>query len=915
MYRNACRRALIIATAAAVCRIAAPAAAQTAKAIPTPESVFGFPVGADYKLFTYDQSIDYFRKLAAASNRIKLIHVGKTAFGKDWTVAIISSPDNLAKLAHYREINMRLAHPDGLSAAEAKRLARDGKVFVDISGGLHASEIAGSQHTPQVAYEVLSRANEPEMKAILDNDIFILWPSINPDGQDIVVNWCRARDAAQGQPVAPMELYEKYVGHDNNRDSYMLNVVESRVIQRTWREWEPDIVYVQHQSSPFPTRIWIPPFADPIGYRAPAIMGREVNAIGTRIAEELDAHGQPGAVHQLETYDAWYPGYIDYMPMYQNIPAWWTETQGGNCATPRTTTLDSLPRAYRDLRPTSLYNSPWAQGTWGLRDAVNYMVTADLATLDYAARYKTELLYDRYQSARNTIQQFKTSAPYAYVIPQNQYDPVAPVELLRRMAFMGVRIKQLDRDMTYDGASYPKGTWVIPMDQEYAQLVRELFEPQHYPDMGDDTPYDAAGWTLPYQMNVNVVEEKSPLSDDFRAALKPIQGKAVDWHTDPNEPFTTNAEAAGIVPLPGEVTGSGEQLVVDPAQNNSFRVINRGLAAGATLKYLPATSGRSGRYVLSGGDAAKIDAAVKDLWVHAERTSGADGGVATPTRIAVYKAAPGNMDEGWTEWLFDSFGYKYTLITPADLRAGNLGARFDAIVFASQGLGAGGGRGGRGGGGGGGAPGRGGRGGGAGADSAVADEIKAVDEFTRSGGTVVVWNQGTTSIINALHLPVRNVVAGIDRREYFTGGSIMQIIPDRTHPVMAGMPERADVFVQNSPVFTTQDGFEGAVLAKYPSDASPLRSGFLSGAQFMQGFAAALDVKRDRGHVVLLAFQPEWRGQPTGTFRTVFNAAFYARDVADSVKPNAGFWTAPPIPARADSARGGGRGRGGPPSR
>ena len=181
MYRNACRRALTTATAVVVCRTAAPAIAQTAKPIPTPESVFGFPVGADYKLFTYDQSIEYFRKLAAASNRIKLIHVGKTAYGKDWTVAIISSPDNLAKLAHYREINMRLAHPDGLSAAEAKRLAHDGKVFVDISGGLHASEIAGSQHTPQVAYELLSRASEPDMKAILDNDIFFLWPSINPD--------------------------------------------------------------------------------------------------------------------------------------------------------------------------------------------------------------------------------------------------------------------------------------------------------------------------------------------------------------------------------------------------------------------------------------------------------------------------------------------------------------------------------------------------------------------------------------------------------------------------------------------------------------------------------------------------------------------------------------------------------------
>jgi hypothetical protein len=187
-----------------------------------------------------------------------------------------------------------------------------------------------------------------------------------------------------------------------------------------------------------------------------------------------------------------------------------------------------------------------------------------------------------------------------------------------------------------------------------------------------------------------------------------------------------------------------------------------------------------------------------------------------------------------------------------------------------------------------------------------------VDEFTRGGGTIVAWNQGTSSIINALRLPVRNIVAGLDRREHFTGGSVMRVITDSAHPVMAGMPPRADVFVFNSPVFTTLDGFDGAVLAKYPADASPLRSGFLNGAQYMQGFAAALDVKRDKGHVILFAFQPQWRGQPTGTFRTVFNAAFFGHDVADQAKGTPGFWTAPPLPTpRVDSTAG--RGRAGRP--
>ena len=873
-----------------VTAIASRAGAQ--KPLPTPDAAFGFPVGADNKLFDYEQSIAYFRRLAAATNRVKLIDVGQTSFGRTFTVALISSPENLARLDLIRRGNLRLAHPEGLTDVEARRLARDGKVIVDISGGLHASEIAGSQHTPLLAYQLLANADDPKNKAILDNVVLFLWPSINPDGQDIVVNWCRARDEQKN--TGAMELYQKYIGHDNNRDAYMLNVIESRVIQRTWRDWEPDIIYVHHQSSPFPTRIWIPPFADPVGLRVPPIMAREVNAIGTRIAEELDANGQPGAVHQLATYDAWYPGYIDYMPMYQNIPSWWTETQGGNCATPRTTTVDSLPPDYRDLRPTSMYLSPWAQGKWGLRDAVNYMVTASMATLNYAAKFREEILYNRYQSGRNTIQQYRTSAPYAYLIRQTQHDPVAPAELLKRMAFMGVHVKQLDRDMTYDGAPYAKGTWVIPMDQEYAQLARELFEPQKYPEIKDDTPYDAAGWTLPYQMNVDVVEGRAPLPTEFRAALTPVQGKTVDWRGAPDAPFTTNAEAAGISPLPGQLTGDGNLLVLDPAQNNSFRLLNRALGAGATLRFAPSTPTRSGRWIIGGADPTKVQGWASDLFVRATRAAddAVPNAVPARARIALYKAAPGNMDQGWTEWLFDTHDFHYTLISPADLHAGNLAARFDVVVVASQGLTS---------------AGRGTRDAGRGPREAVDSatraaqqmedsiRVRAFDDFVRAGGTLVAWNQGASAVATALRLPVKNVVAGMARRDYFTGGSIMQAVIDTTHPVMSGMPARADVFVFNSPVFTTLDGFDGSVLAKYPNEGAILRSGYLVGQKYMQGLAAALDVKHDRGHVVLFAFQPQWRGQSTGTFRVVFNAALFGGDVAAQARGAPGFWSAPTL--------------------
>lgn len=860
------------------------AAAQDAR-IPTPESVFGFPVGADYKLFDYGESIAYFRRLAEASDHIRLLEVGKTSFGRPWIVAIISSPENLEHLEEYRQINMRLAHPQGLSDDEARHLAEEGRMIVDISGGLHASETAGAQHTAQLAYELLSRADEPSTREILDNVIFFLWPTINPDGQDMVVNWCRERDA--GRNPAPMELYQKYIGHDNNRDAYMLNVVESRVVQRTWRDWEPGIIYVHHQSSPFPTRIWIPPFADPVGVNAPPIPARTINTIGMTIAQELEANGQPGATHMLATFDAWYPGYVDYMPVYQNIPAWWTETQGGNCATPRTTTLDSLPADYRDLRPTPLYLSPWKEGTWRLRDAVDYMVTASKATLRYAARNREDLLYNRYQSGRNVIARYTNGAPYAYLVPQAQHDPVAPAELLRRLAFMGVRISQTDRELTYDGQKFPAGTWVIPMDQEFAELVRELFSVQDYPDLPQGRPYDAAGWTLPFQMNVRVVAGQTPLSTEFRSALRPVRGTAVDWTTAPDAPFNTNAVAAGIVPPPGRVTGSGDRLALDPAQNNSFRLINRALAAGGQLRFQPADGARGARYLVSGVPAERLSAWATELSVVAERTSArtSAGAVAAPARIGLYKAAPGNMDQGWTEWLFDTYGFDYTLVSPADVRAGNLADRFDVIVIASQSIG--------------GPPGAARRG--APVDSAAAAAARAesaalvsgFDTFVRGGGTVVAWGRGSNSAIDALRLPVRDVVQGLSRNEFFTGISLMQVATDTRHPLMAGMPGKADVVVGNSPVFTTLDGFQGTVLASYARDGSPLRSGWVNGVERMQGGAAAVDVKHGEGHVVLIAFQPQWRGQPHGTFRVVFNSLFFAGDVASGAKGTPGFWTAP----------------------
>src|SRR5919197_796434 len=429
--------------------------AQSRWSIPAPDAVLGFAPGADYKLATYDQTIEYFRRLAASSKYIRLMEAGQTSQGRTMYFALISTPDNLARIDRYREIWQRLAHPQGLTDAQAEQLAREGKALVHIDGGLHATEVAGPQHTSLLAYDLLSTAGQPATTALLENVIVMLWPTINPDGQQMVGEWYM-KNVGTPYELSPLpQLYQEYVGHDNNRDAYMLNMIESRAIEHTWRQWEPQIIYTHHQSGPFPTRIWLPPFSEPVGREAPYLLAREVNMIGMAIAKGLEEHGQIGATHMGTAFDAWYPGYIDYAPNFKNVAAFWTETALYQYATPHTYTIDDFPASMRDLRPQSLYSSPWPPGPWRLRDAVDYMETASLSVLEYAAKYKDSQLFDRYKAGVEQIALGKKKPPFEYFVPQDQRDPVAAVELLRRLAFGGGRGSPLTAPLTFGGDTFP----------------------------------------------------------------------------------------------------------------------------------------------------------------------------------------------------------------------------------------------------------------------------------------------------------------------------------------------------------------------------------------------------------------------------------------------------------------------------
>jgi hypothetical protein len=662
------------------------------------------------------------------------------------------------------------------------------------------------------------------------------------------------------------------------------------VLARVWQEWDPQIIHVHHQSSPFPTRIWLPPFAEPIATQAPPLMSRTVNTIGMTIAQMLEARGLPGAVHMGTGFDAWYPGYVDYMPLLQNQAAFWTETALYRYATPHFYTLQDFPADRRDLRAESLYPSPWQGGWWRLGDAVEYMRVASIAVLDYAAKYGEDLLYNRYQSGRDQAAHYAASPPYAYFVPREQRDPVAPVELLRRLAFNGLRVHQLTADVTHEGLTHPAGTWVLPMDQEFAELARQVLEVQTYPDLREypegppEQPYDAAGWTLPYQMDVRVVAATQPLDDAVRAAMEPLTTDAVPWDTDVDDAspfdrvdgvgFDVHPVAAAIRPPLGTVSGSGGALVLDPSQNNTFRALNDAWSAGATVRFA------AGRYVVSDLSGQTRDRMVSDYALRATAGS-ADGIVLPRPRLGLYRPWSPSMDEGWTRWVLEQYGFAFTNLRDADVHADDLRARYDVVVLPSErsgllmdgfakgtvppryegGLGA--------------------------------EGVRALDAFVRAGGTLVCMSASSDLCIEELHLPVRNVAGELGREEFFSAGSILEVRADGAHPLMAGMPERAKIFFDRSPVFTTLEEFDGAVLAAYDAEGSPLLSGYLLGEQVLQGHAAAVDVRLGEGHVVLIGFRPQWRGQPHGTFRALFNAALFHGGVAAGATGTEGFWERP----------------------
>jgi hypothetical protein len=871
---------LRILLAAAFC-VTSTAALPLAAQVPPPEQYLGFRPGADHMLAGYEPIERYFRALGEASDRVIIEEIGASTLGRPLLLAVISSEENLRARERYREISRRLALARDLTADEARALAREGKIIIWIDGGLHATEVAHGQMTPELAHW-LATDESAEARRIRENAIVLVMPNMNPDGLDIVANWYMGNVGTPYETAPVPELYHPYIGHDNNRDWYMFTQVESQAVaHQLYHVWFPQIVYNHHQSSPFPGRIWGPPFADPVNPNLDPLVVSGLNRIGEAMRTRFDFEGLPGYNSGI-VFDLWWNGSMRGGPNFHNMLGFLTETALYRYATPYCYDESEVPDDFGARAgnlpakiPSTSYTNPWLGGCWHLRDAIDYMLIASRAVMDHGATLSEELLYNAYHIGARQIARGERAegGPFAYVIdPRVQHDAGTAIELLRTFRLGGIEVRRADAPFSAGGRQYDAGTFVIG-PQAFRPFVVDLMEPKQFPDRRQYPggppipPYDMTGYELSLQMGVHADRVAQPF------ALPPI--------------------ATEIATPDGGVRGSGGWgYLLGRESNAAVLAANRLLAHGARLASTASPMQQAGRdwpagtLVISGGsrDAAHDVGRALGLELHAlDAPPAVELHELRAPRIGIYRSHAAPMPEGWTRWLLEQYDFDYDSLTDADLRGDALDG-YDIIIVPDQGARAivrghepgtmpeayVGGMG----------------------DAGVA----ALRRFVENGGWLLTFNASIDFAIEAFGLPVRNVTAGLPTERFFIPGSLVRVDVESTDPLAHGMRSDAIAMFARSQVMALEPlpantGSSGAgqaaagsgarigepvVYARYTA-RDFLASGWaLGGEEHLAGQIAALRVPVGAGQVVLLAFSPHFRGQPHNTYKLLFNPLFAA---------------------------------------
>ena len=760
------------------------------KTIPAPADVLGFTPGDDRKLASWAKVVEYFQKLATSSDRVKFEEIGKSTMGAPFVYVTISAPENLKRLNEFKEIQQQLADPrilaDGITntdvrnrlQAENSKLARRnwtradrkaadliarGKTVVAITCGIHSTEVGSYLSSMLIAYRLAS-ANEPEVQEILKNTIILLVPSTNPDGVDIVNNWYQKTLGTPYEGTDPPELYHKYTGHDDNRDWYAFTQAETQlVVDKILNVWHPQIVHDIHQQGSFGSRLFLPPYMQPVEPNVPKQIVEGYTELGNYLAKEMRATGYKGITTD-STYDAWSPSraYSHYHGGVRILQ----ETASCRLATPITVKFDQLQsrEGYDPQKESANFGPLWRGGEWHIRDITNTMTKVAFFLLKHAAENREHWLQRFYEIEKEAVRPRKDGEVKAFLI-ERKSNTRNFNRLVATLEFGGVSVTATNRG------------GLVRIDQPNGAFAKTLLEAQAYPNLRNESgqpiaPYDVTAHTLPLLLDV---------------------------------------KATPLFEIP---------------------------------KYKPTR------------------------WKISVRWS------ASFSRLAVYKSYVPSMDEGWTRWVIEkeSGGKPYSVLKDQEVRTGNLFSEYSTIVIPDQGRAAilNGHR-----------------------KGTMPEEytgglgeqgVKALREFVEAGGTLICLNRASDFAIEQFKLPVKDVVDGLPRTDFYVPGSILRIELDTNDPIAKGMPKESIAWVENSPVFEvsgrgvppvngdTSKMLVPRVIAWYPKDKDPLLSGWLLGGERIKGKAALVEVGMGKGRIILFGFRPQYRGQSLATYPLFFNA-------------------------------------------
>ena len=899
--------------------------------ITNPVEQLGFNLGDDYHLANYTQLAAYWKQLANESNRISLVEIGITAEGRPIYMAIITSPENHMRLERYKEISQHLALAEDLTDKEARTLASEGRAVVWIDGGLHGSEVLGAQQMMELVYQMASR-NDPETLRIL-RDVILLAVCSNPDGLELVANWyMRESEPTKRSTRGLPRLYHKYIGHDNNRDFYMVTQPETEAINKVlYHEWFPQIVYNHHQSGPSGTVLFAPPFRGPFNYCFDPLVPLGIDLVGAAMHNRFAAEDKPGATMRSGArYSTWWNGGLRTTVYFHNMIGILTETIGN----PTPMEIPFLPQ--RQL-PSNDLPYPIAPQKWHFRQSVDYSITADRAILDVASKHREDFLFNIYRMGKNSIERGsrdhwtispkriadveetikKDKAqrvgsgrsrgypkkyyemlhepskrdPRGYIIPSNQPDFLTATKFVNALIKNGIKVLCAARSFEVAGKAYPSGSYIVKSAQAFRPHLLTMFEPQDYPDDipypgGPPTPtYDNAGWTLAYQMGV----EFDRILEGFDGPFEKIDGLAK--------------------PPAGTITGdkNASGFLLDHRVNETFLAINRLLQSNEEVYWLREPIQTNGKIYPPGtiyipakhSIQTKLEKLAKDIGLNFEAVKSKPIGKAfrlRPLRIGLWDRYGGSMSSGWVRWLLEQFEFPFEVVYPPTLDAGNLASKYDVLIFVSGAIPR--------------------------VDSngssrfrtfpqpnlenippeyrdrvgsvTATKTIPQLCQFLKEGGTMLVIGSSTSMGFHA-GLPIANALMekhqdGTEKplpaAKYFVPGSVLQVRVDNTNPLAYGMSEKVDVFFNRSPVFKLKPEaiLKGVRPVAWFDSKKPLRSGWAWGQHYLEGGIAVIEANVGQGKLFLFGPEITFRGQPHGTFKFLFNGIYYGSSTAVELK-------------------------------